>query len=136
MTGVEGAGQKQAGPTLNLSPDEVRAALFAVDYTRRQCERLRYQEPDALAALHHRLATAHTSRVAESTFHSGAVDLGESEAWIGTGQAAQLLGCSTRAVWRRRHSLDAHQLNGRWWYPAATIQDMKRHKERAPHDPT
>ena len=120
---------------MNLSPDEIRAALFCVDYTRRSCERFRKREPAALAQLHRRLAAAHTNRVEESTFRSGAVDLEDSDAWIGTGQAAQLLGCSKRAVWRRRRSLDAQQLNGRWFYPVATIQDMKRHNERSPHEP-
>ena len=36
---------------------------------------------------------------------------------------------SKQAVWRRRRSLDAQQINGRWLYPIATIRDVQRHKE-------
>ncbi|MGV0790488.1 hypothetical protein [Mycolicibacterium sp. XJ1819] len=115
---------------VELNRDEVRAALHAVDAYRRGHAAAGRPVPALILALLRRLETIHhTTGVEESTCQSR-VDLsGESEAWIGSGQAAELLGISPRAVWRRRRSLDGRQINGRWWFPVRTIRDMKPHKE-------
>lgn len=122
--------QAAAAVVVGLTRDEVRAALHAVDAYRRGHAAAGRPVPQPVLALLRRLETIHrTKGVEESTcrpFGGGAEQL---TSWIGTGQAAEQLGISPRAVWRRRHDLDAQQINGRWWYPAATIQDMKRHKE-------
>lgn len=115
-----------------LSRDETRTALYWLDAARRAHVEAGHTAPHSLTALLQRLATLHrcgAPPVEKPTSQRG-VDLsGESEAWIGTGAAAKLLGMSTQAVWRRRRSLDGHQINGRWLYPIATIRDMQRHKE-------
>ncbi|MGV0796048.1 hypothetical protein ABQF26_03715 [Mycolicibacterium elephantis] len=122
--------QAAADVAATLTRDEVRAALHCIDAYRRGHAAAGRPVPAAVLALLRRLETAHrTKGVEESTrrpFGGGAEQL---TSWIGTGQAAELLGISCRAVWRRRHDLDGQQINGRWWYPAATIRDMKRRKE-------
>ena len=113
---------------IELSRHEIRIALYGLDAARRAHAESGRPVPAAVIALLQRLETIHRC-VAKPTSHRGVDLAGESETWIGTGRAAELLGISQQAVWRRRRSLDGRQLNGRWWFPAATIRDMKRHKE-------
>lgn len=129
MTGsAEG---QTADVVVGLTRDELRVALYGLDTARRGHAAVGRPVPQPVLALLRRLETVHrTTRVEESTFRSGSPSLQDLQhEWIGTGEAAELLGISCRAVWRRRHDLDGQKINGRWWYPAATIQDMKRHKE-------
>lgn len=120
-----------AAVVVGLTRDEVRAALHAVDAYRRGHAAAGRPVPQPVIALLRRLETAHrTKRVEESTFRSGPPSLRDLQRdWIPTGRAAELLGTSPRAVWRRRHDLDGRQLNGRWWFPAATVRDVMNRKE-------
>lgn len=108
---------------VELSRDEVRAALFGLDTARRGHAAAGRPVPAPVLALLRRLETIHRTTGVESSTRQcagGRVPDLEHD-YIGTGHAAELLGVDHRTIQRRAQELGGRKVNGRWLFPRAEI---------------
>lgn len=103
-----------------LSDDDVRAAYYCASEVLRS-RRLRGQPvPPWLAALVGRLDDeVRASRTRQEIV--GEQPQLEPKAWIGSAEAAALLGWSRRQVQRRAADLDGSRIGGRWLFREAVV---------------
>jgi len=111
---------------VNLSPNEIRAAYYAVSTCRRALVGRRV--PPSLLALSQRLEEVLTgTAVVTRPRQSNDAVTGESEPvnvmeFVGTRMAAEMLGVSLSSVLRRTDVLDGRMVGKQWVFPALAVE--------------
>ena len=117
-----------ASDGLNLSPNEIRAAVFGIAEFRRARALAAKPIPNSIEMLWRRLDTHF--RCPSRTRQQSDAQTGESETWIDSPTAARMLGWSLRRVQRRAGDLDAQRIAGRLAFPAKTVHDYANHQRQ------
>ena len=110
---------------MNLDRDEIRAAYFAVSAYRRAHALAGRPVPHRMHQLYARLDTAYRTPMS-STRHENDSGIGQSNVWIGTRTAAQMLGWHPRRIQRHAADLDGQLIGGRLVFPAASIEQYRK----------
>ncbi|CAM4374741.1 hypothetical protein MB901379_00487 [Mycobacterium basiliense] len=122
--------------TAELSPDEIRAALYGLGEFRDRRAIMGRPVPPSITALLSRLETIHRCPMADvmadvsRTRHVSPGDATNSGEWIGTKEAARMLGWHPRKVQRHAADLDGKHLGGRLWFQTRTVREYMKDAER------
>lgn len=113
--------------TVELNRDEARHALTIIAAWTRHTAIAGRPVPQQAHALLQKLdigvRCAMSPRRQENTRSAPQLDT-----WIGTSEAARMLGCRTRTVQRRAAQLGGHKIGDRWLYPTHRIREAMTNK--------
>lgn len=111
---------------MELSREEVRAAMFGLDALVRERNIAGRGCPREVVALRDRLNAEYQS--VSPTRQKQQAAQGESDAWntrIGTAEAARMLDATPRWVQRHADELGGELIAGRWLFPERDITDIR-----------
>lgn len=119
--------------TFELDAREVRAAYHALARFTRERAIAGRGCPLAVVNLYRRLdAATRCPDAASPTRHQNEGGPAQSETWIGTRLACQVLGWGSRRVQRHAADLDGQLVGGRLVFPARTVHEYARAIGRQP----
>ncbi len=111
--------------TVELSREELRAAIYGLAAVQRARAAAGAPVPHPVITARQHLEIAYRCAMSPPR-HQNTGPAEESEEWIGTRLAAQVLNWHPRRVQRHRGDLDGHLVGGRLVFPALTVREYAK----------